>query len=77
MDIKNDNSIGQNKNLQNNKAELLVNNLIDNNIDKMNSLNKEAALVMKTQGVEAAVKHMFTDSSGNRLSYAEMRFRYG
>tara|TARA_B110000211_G_C13806614_1_gene432996 strand:+ start:394 stop:687 length:294 start_codon:yes stop_codon:yes gene_type:complete len=42
----------------------------------MDEDNKKALNVMKTEGVDAAVKHMFTDS-GRQLSYAEMRMRYG
>ena len=65
-------------NSQNNSAQTFVNNIIDKNINKMNSHNQEAAIVMKTQGVEAAIEHMFTDQkTGTKLTYAEMRARYG
>jgi hypothetical protein len=49
------------------------------NCDKnMNEDNKKALNVMKTEGMEAAVKHMFTDQeTGRSLSYSEMRSRYG
>ena len=43
----------------------------------MDELNKKAATVMKNEGMEAAVKHMFTGENGKQLSYAEMRERYG
>ena len=44
----------------------------------MDELNKKAMDVMTIQGMDAAVKHMFTDQeSGRQLSYAEMRSRYG
>ena len=44
----------------------------------MDDTNKKAVDVMATEGMEAAVKHMFTDEkSGRQLSYAEMRSRYG
>ena len=42
----------------------------------MDEDNKKALNVMKTEGMDAAVKHMFT-ASGRQLSYAEMRMRYG
>jgi hypothetical protein len=65
-------------NSQNNSAQTFVNRLIDKNIHKMNSHNQEAAIVMKTQGVEAAIEHMFIDQkTGTKLTYAEMRARYG
>jgi len=45
---------------------------------KMDEPNKKALDVMVDEGMEAAVKHMFTDQeSGRKLSYAEMRCRYG
>ena len=44
----------------------------------MDDLNKKAMDVMATQGMDAAVKHMFTDQdTGRQLSYGEMRMRYG
>lgn len=44
----------------------------------MDKPNKKALDVMATEGMEAAVKHMFTDQeSGRQLSYSEMRMRYG
>ena len=44
----------------------------------MDEPNKKALDVMATEGMEAAVKHMFTDQeSGRQLSYGEMRMRYG
>jgi len=44
----------------------------------MDELNKTAMDVMATQGMDAAVKHMFTDQdTGRQLSYGEMRMRYG
>ena len=40
--------------------------------------NKKATDVMAEQGMEAAVEHMFTDQqTGRKLSYGEMRSRYG
>lgn len=44
----------------------------------MDDNNKKALNVMAKEGMEAAVKHMFTDSTtGHQLSYGEMRSRYG
>jgi hypothetical protein len=44
----------------------------------MDELNKKAMDVMTTQGMDAVVKHMFTDQdTGRQLSYGEMRMRYG
>ena len=46
--------------------------------DEMDDTNKKAVNVMAEQGLEEAVKHMFTDEkSGRQLSYAEMRSLYG
>lgn len=67
-------------NKTNNKqnAKEFVNNIIDANYDKMDDNNKKAANILKTEGVESAVKHMFIDQkTGNKLSYGEMRARYG
>jgi len=45
---------------------------------QMDEDNKAAVDVMANEGMDAAVKHMFTDQeSGRQLSYAEMRMRYG
>jgi len=44
----------------------------------MDSRNQKAAEVFKSEGVDAAVQHMFTDDkTGRKLSYSEMRMRYG
>ena len=44
----------------------------------MDEPNKKALGVMVNEGMDAAVKHMFTDQeSGRQLSYSEMRSRYG
>ena len=46
--------------------------------DNMDEHNKKALKVMKNEGMDAAVKHMFTDQeTGRQLSYGEMRMRYG
>jgi hypothetical protein len=45
---------------------------------KMDPLNQKALNVMLTQGTTAAVKHMFThETTGQTLTYLEMRERYG
>jgi len=44
----------------------------------MDDANKKSLDVMASEGMEAAVKHMFTDQeTGRQLSYGEMRMRYG
>jgi hypothetical protein len=46
--------------------------------DQMDDTNKKAMDVWQTKGLDAAIKHMFTDQeSGRTLSYGEMRARYG
>jgi len=45
---------------------------------KMDKLNQQALTVLLSQGTTAAVKHMFThETTGQQLTYAEMRERYG
>ena len=44
---------------------------------RMDEKNKEAFNVLKKQGDEAFVKHVFTGDKGETLTYAEMRARYG
>jgi two-component sensor histidine kinase len=44
----------------------------------MDETNKLATDVMANEGMDAAIKHMFTDQdTGRQLSYSEMRSRYG
>ena len=46
--------------------------------DLMDDANKKAMNVFATKGMDAAIKHMFTDQeTGRQLSYGEMRARYG
>lgn len=41
-------------------------------------LNQQALAIMLTRGTTAAVKHMFThETTGQQLTYSEMRERYG
>ena len=59
-------------------ANRFVHNIIDYNYNQMDDHNKKAADVMKTQGLDAAIQHMFTDQeTGRQLTYGEMRARYG
>ena len=44
---------------------------------KMDKANQKAMDIMKTEGTEAAVKHMFNPTGKRQLSYAEMRSMYG
>jgi hypothetical protein len=47
----------------------------DSNMDEN---NKQVFDVMKNKGMDAAVKHMFTErKTGRQLSYGEMRMLYG
>jgi len=46
--------------------------------DKMNNVNKIAYNVMKNEGIEAAVEHMFKHpKTGEPMDYATMRYYYG
>ena len=44
---------------------------------KMDKANQKAMYIMKTEGTEAVVKHMFNPTGKRQLSYAEMRSMYG
>lgn len=44
---------------------------------KMDKKNKEAINILFTKGEKAFMKKVFTGDNGERLSYAEMRTRYG
>ena len=47
-------------------------------VENMDPANKKVAGIMENEGMKAAVDAMFTDSeTGRKLSYAEMRNRYG
>ena len=43
----------------------------------MDDNNKKAMDIQKTQGWDAAIKHMMTDADGQARSYSEMRALYG
>jgi hypothetical protein len=46
--------------------------------DHMDDNNKKALKVMKTQGMEAAIEHMFKHpETGKPMTYGEMRYYYG
>lgn len=48
------------------------------NYEQMDESNKKAADVMASQGMKAAIEYMFTDQkTGGKISYAEMRARFG
>lgn len=48
------------------------------NYEQMNQNNKKAADVMASQGMKAAIEHMFTDQkTGGKMTFAEMRSRFG
>lgn len=45
---------------------------------QMDTLNQQALTILLTRGTTAAVKHMFThETTGEHLTYSEMRERYG
>ena len=44
---------------------------------QMDEPNAKALEIMKTEGGEASVKHMFTREDGSTRSYSEMRMMYG
>ena len=44
---------------------------------KMDGKNKEALNILFTKGEKAFMEKVFTGDNGERLSYAEMRSRYG
>lgn len=43
----------------------------------MDAKNKKALEILQTKGEKEFIKHVFTGDNGERLSYAEMRMRYG
>lgn len=45
---------------------------------KMDKNNKEALKIWEEKGLETSIQHMFTEQkTGNTISYAEMRSKYG
>jgi len=44
---------------------------------KMDEKNKEAINILFTKGEKAFMEKVFTGDNGERLSYSEMRSRYG
>ena len=47
------------------------------NDNGMDAKNKKALEILQTKGEKEFIKHVFTGDNGERLSYAEMRMRYG
>jgi hypothetical protein len=45
--------------------------------NSMDTKNKKALNVLQTEGEKTFIEHVFTGDNGERLSYAEMRMRYG
>ena len=45
--------------------------------NRMDDANAKIVDVWREQGEKAAVEAMFTGENGRRLSYSEMRMRYG
>lgn len=46
-------------------------------MSKMDEKNKEAIKVLNKEGDDAFVNHVFTGENGQKLTYSEMRARYG
>ena len=65
------------------KSSSLMKDILDPNKsvkleDYMDDNNKKAMKIVKTQGLDAAVKHMFKHpTTGKPMSYSEMRYYYG
>lgn len=46
--------------------------------DGMDTNNKKAADIMASQGINAAIEHMYSNQENSgTISYEEMRYRYG
>ena len=43
----------------------------------MDNANKKAMKVLKEQGATKFIEHVFTGENNRRLTYAEMRSKYG
>lgn len=54
-----------------------VKNTISTSTGKMDENNKTALKVLTTEGDSSFIKHVFTGDNGKKLTYAEMRDRYG
>ena len=60
-----------------NKSEQKQEHTFTRNGNGMDTKNKKALHVLQTKGEKEFIKHIFTGNDGERLSYAEMRARYG
>ena len=75
-DIKNVNE--KNANMKIDTIEKFEKNVNEKDTDmKMDEKNKEAINILFTKGEKAFIEKVFTGDNGERLSYAEMRSRYG
>lgn len=72
--VKNNSPVSKNSSptlkLSQPESEYMFYNAMDDN-------NKKAMDVWETDGVDAAIKHMMTNSDGKPRTYAEMRELYG
>jgi hypothetical protein len=64
----------ENKKLKDLEINNSKNNYLNTEMDEMNS---KADKIMRTKGVEEAIKHMFTREDGSQRTYGEMRNLYG
>ena len=65
--------------LINNKIQinLKFSNFISKFEDVMDENNKKIVQIAKKEGTQSAVNGMFTGDKGEKLTYSEMRSRYG
>lgn len=59
------------------EEDKIFSNLVNKFEDGMDDPNKKIANISKIDGINAAVKTMFTGEDRRQLSYGEMRTRYG
>ena len=72
-----DNSNIDNSNVDNSNENLKFSNFISNYEDGMDENNKKIVQIAKEEGIQSAVNGMFTGDNGEKLSYSDMRSRYG
>tara|TARA_B110000967_G_C18839517_1_gene538585 strand:- start:577 stop:819 length:243 start_codon:yes stop_codon:yes gene_type:complete len=72
-----DNSIVDNSIVDNSNENLKFSNFISKFEDVMDENNKKIVQIAKKEGTQSAVNGMFTGDKGEKLTYSEMRSRYG
>lgn len=71
--VDNNNSINQNKIAKKKNDVKIPENIIKN----MDDNNKEVAKIWNNEGVESAVKFMTKEMCEGKMTYSEMREKYG